>query len=1096
MATHDPDPSRNTPPPAVRTVALHRLRLGIAALCVVILAIVWSATGAILYDLHERAIEQARIDATNLTNVSAAFLKTRIGTIDRALRRLKRQYEQDPESFLASGELSMVQLEPGELAAALIVGADGTVMASNRGKPNPPLNVRDPAISRQLAAAPTDRLIIADPVIGPFSGKQVIRFARRLDNPDGSYAGSVVLSVFIDELSRFFASLDLGQTGEMLVVRDDLTVLLAVSRSTPSAPIGGSMRGHLLEKELAKSPQGTYQTTGKRAGVRRVLHYHPVDGYGLTVAGGDGLDERLAATRRQANQLIALSAMVSGLLIGAALVLIRELGRKDSALRQVVLANHRFSAAIEALPLPFIALDRDDRVTVWNPAAEREFGYSAAEVVRQPYPLVPSGMAAERQRQRREFWRNEGATTAIETQRRRKDGSEVDVLLHAATIGDGTGTPSEAFVLMENISARLEATRELQASEAHAHGLLEASPDAIIVVDESGRIVQANPRVREVLGWPPEDLVGQHVEVLIDVPDRVAYMRLFQTHAAAPGARRMTASPRLRTMRRDGSVFASEINLGPYSDGSRSLVVATIRDVTERRQAEMEIRRWYEAFRQSDVAILLSEGERESARRFANPAYLRLMRIDSVEALSNQPYEDFYVPEERDRVRELMNISEAEGHVGFEATVQRPGGSCFPALLSITVVPASGDRPRRRVSTVIDLTHLRQVEDQLRQSQKMETLGMFAGGIAHDFNNILTPILGNVEFMQMHPDLPAAEREDILKDVGQSAASAARLTAQLLAFARRQPLTAESVSARQVVTERASLIQRMLGRKIEVVVRAEDEPYPVCIDVSQFENALFNLAVNARDAMPKGGTLTIGLNTTVLEDSYVRGHVGAKSGVHVMVSVTDTGTGMDADTLRQAFEPFFTTKPRGKGTGLGLAQVFSFARQSGGHVELASTPGSGTTVTIYLPHDPKAAEDPVPQAQPTTASYFAPATILVVDDQEAVRAFAARTLRRDGYEVLMAGSAEEAMDLLTSGADIALLVIDIVMPGTNGYELAAQATRHLSDLKVVLITGDPAFFTRVENRFVTLTKPFTGIQLRDKVRQALDDTSAGAYTTA
>jgi CheY-like chemotaxis protein len=332
----------------------------------------------------------------------------------------------------------------------------------------------------------------------------------------------------------------------------------------------------------------------------------------------------------------------------------------------------------------------------------------------------------------------------------------------------------------------------------------------------------------------------------------------------------------------------------------------------------------------------------------------------------------------------------------------------------------------------------------------------------------------------------AKEQQEILKDIEQSAASAARLTGQLLAFARRQSVAPEVLDAGQLVAETVEMIRRMLGRTITVRVMAEDAGCAVRVDRSQFENALLNLAVNARDAMPDGGRLSIEVYATVLEESYVRDHAGAVAGPQVVVAVTDTGTGMMPETARQAFEPFFTTKPRGKGTGLGLAQVYSFARQSGGHAELASVLGQGTRVTIYLPRETSAEATPAAPAAPVAAPQGGSETELVVDDRDSVRDFAAAALRRAGYRALTVESAEDALEVLAVEPDVALLVTDIAMPGMNGRELAEAVSKRWQAMKILLVTGEPGMVTRLDDRFGLMSKPFTGAQLQRKARQMLD----------
>ena len=380
-------------------------------------------------------------------------------------------------------------------------------------------------------------------------------------------------------------------------------------------------------------------------------------------------------------------------------------------------------------------------------------------------------------------------------------------------------------------------------------------------------------------------------------------------------------------------------------------------------------------------------------------------------------------------------------------------------------------------------------ESQVRQMQKMEAVGQLTGGIAHDFNNMLAVILSAMNLIQRKLARGESDIEKFVEAATDATQRAAKLTARLLAFSRQQPLAPQVVDANRVVTGMSDLLRRALGETIAVETVLGGGLWRAVVDPGELENAILNLAVNGRDAMPEGGSMTIETANAHLDDAYAAAHEDVKAGQYVMVAVTDTGTGMTPEVVARAFDPFFTTKAVDKGTGLGLSQVFGFVKQSGGHVKIYSEPGKGTTIKIYLQRH--FGEEPVQrEAAPARQDETQPTeTVLVVEDDHRVRAGSVDALRELGYTVIHAGSGEEALRKLDEHPDVALLFTDIVMPAMDGRKLAEEATARRPGLKVLFTTG----FTRnavVHNGVLDhgvnfLAKPFTVEQLAAKVREVL-----------
>lgn len=438
---------------------------------------------------------------------------------------------------------------------------------------------------------------------------------------------------------------------------------------------------------------------------------------------------------------------------------------------------------------------------------------------------------------------------------------------------------------------------------------------------------------------------------------------------------------------------------------------------------------------------------------------------------------------ERDEVRDL-----ARQYI-------RKSGEILDVLISARVERDSDGRFLRMLSVVIDVTQQRRAEAQFRQAQKMEAVGQLTGGIAHDFNNLLTVIIGNIDALQRRLGSLGGGEPDFrrLTDAVMRAADrGAVLTQRLLAFSRRQPLAPKPTDLNRLIAGMTDLLRSTLGENIAIESILAGVLWPCAIDGNQLESALLNLAVNARDAMPKGGKLTIETTNTYLDEVYAAAHEEVASGPYVMLGVSDTGTGMGKDVIARAFEPFFTTKEIGQGTGLGLSQVYGFVKQSGGHLKIYSEVGQGTTVKLYLPRlfgSDKAIEpaSAVPEADLRKSGE----TVLVVEDDDDVRRHSVEILRELGYRVLEASNAAAALQVLEKRAEIALLFTDVGLPGgLSGRELAAEARRRRPQLRVLFTTGYARSAVihqgRLDPSVELIVKPFTYANLAAKIRGVLD----------
>jgi len=467
-----------------------------------------------------------------------------------------------------------------------------------------------------------------------------------------------------------------------------------------------------------------------------------------------------------------------------------------------------------------------------------------------------------------------------------------------------------------------------------------------------------------------------------------------------------------------------------------------------------------------------------------NPATLRLYGV-AREAVIGHSLGDILQPEHATEIAHALNEALATGKPSRYQRAQ--GAAVIEAVAS--PVPERAGEARRVAVTARDVTEGRRLEEQLRQAQKMEAVGQLTGGVAHDFNNLLTVVIGNLDVMEL--GLTDERLIRLLAAARRGAERAATLTHRLLAFSRKQPLAPQPVDLNKLVGGMSELLRRSLGETVTMDTSLAGDLWQTSADANQIENALLNLALNARDAMPSGGKLTIGTGNVTLDAAYTTRYPEVADGDYVLLTVTDTGVGMSAETLTKAFEPFFTTKDIGNGSGLGLSMVYGFARQSGGHAAIKSAPGHGTTVEIYLPRliAPLVAPE-VPPVLPMPDSRTGE-TILVVEDDEDVRAYSVTALETLGYVVHAARNAEEALRRLGELARIDLLFTDVGLPGgTNGRELAEAAGVARPGLKVLFTTG---YASRAIVRDGTVDpgidmigKPFTLKEIAQKIRDVLD----------
>jgi PAS domain S-box-containing protein len=511
----------------------------------------------------------------------------------------------------------------------------------------------------------------------------------------------------------------------------------------------------------------------------------------------------------------------------------------------------------------------------------------------------------------------------------------------------------------------------------------------------------------------------------------------------------------------------------------------------QRTRAEEALResqaRFRNLFDSLSDAVIVTDRERRIVE--ANPAFETMFGW-ALEEVRGVSIGRLYAAEEDDRAAALALADlDPAGRLVQNAALRRRGGAVFPAEVAVSRLRDGAGAGLGFVGVVRDTTEQRRLEAQLRQAQKMEAVGRLAGGVAHDFNNMLSVIVGYGQMLLRH--LPEGDRaRGQVAEIVKAADRATGLTRQLLAFGRKQVVQPRVLDLNGVVSNLDKMLHRVIGEDVRLETDLAADLWRVRADPGQIEQVLMNLSVNARDAMPRGGTLRIATRNETLHDAWAREHPGSRPGPHVVIEVSDTGAGIDPEILPHIFEPFFTTKAQGKGTGLGLATVYGIVKQSGGAVYVDSAPGRGAVFRVYLPRVLEALE-PVGARPAEGAPRGGSETVLVVEDDPMVRALVQETLGRLGYRVLAAEDPSRALQA-AEGHDgtIALLLTDVVMPGMNGRELAGRIARLRPEARVLYMSGYAedaiAHHGILQEDVVLLQKPFTPDALAGRVREVLD----------
>jgi PAS domain S-box-containing protein len=1123
-----PDGAPAAPLDAARTGRRARSQIiAITILGACVIGALWLIISMVVRREHDAAIAHARDETSNLTAAFQSEAEGKLDTITRTLEFLAGRLRVDPGFDVREWATANRALTQRTMRSVSFLAADGKVVSAGSEPNGTDLSARDYFQAHLGSGA--SALYISPLQIGRVSHTPRIVISRRVDTEDGHFIGVLVARMTPAQITALHKKATIGPRDTLTMIGFDGVVRarfgggggdIATAGQTVPLPPGPAVEG---------APPQSFIRTAVIDGVTRLYSARALDHYPLWVVAAFDMDDVLAPPASDARLIEAIGAATTGALIILGLLLISAIlrgvrrewqladdqRRLDTEVRRGKEIQARLKASQERLSA-FVHMGSD---WLWEQDAEYRFteiGIDAPNPSRAGNHLGhrrwemsntandPDHWAAHRSIvEGHEPFRNFRYSVTTD------DGTVHHVSVNGAPVHDENGTFIGYRGTGRNISAEVEAEaalREAKNRAEQAETLLRDAVDTVsegfVIYDTDDRLVLCNDAYKRM--YP--------ATASLMVPG-VTYETLVRTNVnsgrypEASGHEEEWIAAFLHAHRVAETDIETEV-----ADGNWVLV----KDRRMRNGGIAGLRVDISALKQAKKALLDSEARLERAQEIAGIGswevdlatgrYVWSKEMYRIRGLTPETFEPrvdntapYVHPDDYAEMRRwLADLTAGLDREAREMRTIRPDGETRVMRAEGRAMRDADGVIRRVAGTLQDITERRLIERQLSQAQKMEAIGNLTGGLAHDFNNGLGVIIGNLDLLaQMVEENGTAV--EVCDEAREAALRCADLIRGLLAFARRQPLRPRQNHVNTLVRDTARLLGRTLGEDIALNLTLSQDLWTAMADAAQLEAALVNLATNARDAMPKGGQLRIATRNAHLDADYAALHPEAAPGDHVLIEVSDTGTGIPREILGHIFEPFFTTKPVGQGTGLGLAMVFGFVKQSGGNIDVYSEPGLGTTFRMYLPRaqeiDADTGDDD--DWQPAVGGEE---TVLLVEDNPKLRKVAARQLSQLGYRVLEAENAEAALHIVSDGDKIDLLFTDVVMPGSmDGYELARLVGRLRPRPEILLASGFPGGQVPGQSaghpEFRLLSKPYNLDDLARAVRHALDSDRAETRMT-
>jgi PAS domain S-box-containing protein len=673
-------------------------------------------------------------------------------------------------------------------------------------------------------------------------------------------------------------------------------------------------------------------------------------------------------------------------------------------------------------------------------------------------------------------------------------------ITHIREIGeveyDGSGVPVAHVGFVQDITELKQMEQELRTSEQRLNAFFEEAPAGLALYDKDGRFIKINDTLARLAGIPSEAHVGKRPSEILHTywarHIEEANRRVLETGVQQVNVELTAPIP--TALNEKGHYVFSRFPI-PGPEGEWLGVGSVIVDITDRKRVEDELRTREKELSQAQRIGEIGHWRLDVRKREFTYWSDELYRIFGVSKDDFVPtFERFMAAIHDDDLQASIDVREAalaeRRPYEFEYRIVRPSGEIRVIWGEARPEFDENGEPTMVFGITQDVTEARQRESELRQAQKMEVVGQLTGGVAHDFNNLLGVIIGNLELAQETLD-PGSETRRLLEYVFRAADRGAALTQRLLAFSRKQPLSPQLVKAHELVDDTSGLLRRTLGETVEIEIVSNDDMWACLVDPAQLESAILNLAINARDAMPDGGKLTVETSNAKFDDEYAASQVEVDPGEYVLVAISDSGSGISPEVLEHVFEPFFTTKDIGAGSGLGLSMVYGFIKQSGGHITVYSEVGEGTTIRLYLPRHLGDGEDVSETTQDNELATARNEVVLVVEDDVDLRTLVVNILQSLDYDVLESGTGRGALDILEETLQVDLLLTDVMLPGgMGGQKLAKLARSRNPDLPVLYMSGytEDAIIHqgRLEKGVHLMQKPFRRKDIAQAVRRVLD----------